>query len=226
MLIEDSHLRRAELHAALADPHRLALVDLLAASDRSPSELGAELGLGSNLLAHHTRVLERADLVERAASHGDARRRYLRLRKEALADLLRPPGFEARRLLFVCTANSARSQLAAAMWNQNHVVGASSAGTRPAQRVHPKAVREARRRGLDISTARPRLLGPLDGPEVLLVTVCDLAHEELRTTTGAPALHWSVADPAEVGSSEAFRRAADEIAERVAELAPLVAPVP
>ncbi|MGZ5354378.1 MAG: ArsR/SmtB family transcription factor, partial [Actinomycetota bacterium] len=56
-------VHRAAVHAALADPSRLRIVDELAMSDRSPSELGAALGIGSNLLAHHVRVLEETGLV-------------------------------------------------------------------------------------------------------------------------------------------------------------------
>ena len=57
--------RRATIHAALADPHRLAIVDELALSDRSPSELRTRLQIGSNLLAHHLDTLAGAGLVER-----------------------------------------------------------------------------------------------------------------------------------------------------------------
>jgi DNA-binding MarR family transcriptional regulator len=57
-------------------------------SDRSPSELGGTLNIGSNLLAHHRQVLEEAGLVERLSSAGNARRKYLRLLPEALHPLL------------------------------------------------------------------------------------------------------------------------------------------
>jgi DNA-binding transcriptional ArsR family regulator len=69
--------RRAAAHAALADVTRLRIVDLLAVSDRSAGELGASLGIASNLLAHHLRTLESAELVTRRRSEGDARRSYL-----------------------------------------------------------------------------------------------------------------------------------------------------
>ncbi|MFP3907340.1 MAG: helix-turn-helix domain-containing protein, partial [Acidimicrobiales bacterium] len=106
---------RATRHAALGDPSRLAIVDALAVSDHSPAELGRSLQLPSNLLSHHLDVLERAGLVERRPSGGDRRRRYVRLLLEEpnLFDVVRAP---ARPALFVCTHNSARSQLAAALW--------------------------------------------------------------------------------------------------------------
>lgn len=65
---------RAARHAALADVTRLAVVDLLALQDASPREIAERLGLGSNLLAHHLAVLERAGLVERRRSEADRRR--------------------------------------------------------------------------------------------------------------------------------------------------------
>ena len=84
-MVEMSLAQRAAIHGVLADRHRLEIVDELAMSDRSPSELGISLGIGSNLLAHHLRVLEEAGIVERLASAGDARRRYVRLVPDAVS---------------------------------------------------------------------------------------------------------------------------------------------
>src|SRR5919106_6966219 len=106
-----SHVEeRAALHAALADPIRLAIVDELAASDRTPGELGRLAGTPSNLVAHHLRVLEQRGIVERRRSIGDGRRAYLRLVTERLDGLIVRPALEADSVLFVCTRNSARSQ--------------------------------------------------------------------------------------------------------------------
>src|SRR5580704_1266464 len=109
---------RAAVHAALADPARLRITDVLGAGDASPSELAGMLAMASNLLAHHLRVLEEAGLVTRHRSEGDRRRTYLRLVPGALDALAGGPQRAARRVLFVCTANSARSHLAAALWRQ------------------------------------------------------------------------------------------------------------
>src|SRR5215470_5359634 len=79
---------RARVHAALGEPARLAIVDRLVLGDASPTEIGRELGLPSNLLAHHLTVLEQAGMIERSRSEGDHRRMYLRLRPEPLAGLL------------------------------------------------------------------------------------------------------------------------------------------
>src|SRR6201996_57641 len=101
--------RRAAVHAALADPARLAITDALADGDASPSELAGMLAMPSNLLAHHLNVLEETGLVARHRSEGDRRRTYLRLVPgvlDVLAGAPGPPGRAATRGLFGCTANS------------------------------------------------------------------------------------------------------------------------
>jgi protein-tyrosine-phosphatase len=210
--------RRAAVHAALGEPVRLAIVDHLAASDRAPSVLSARFGLTGNLLAHHLDVLERVGLIERRVSAGDRRRRYVRLRRDALGDLAVPTtGRRGGRALFVCTHNSARSQLAAALWRRRTGDEASSAGTHPAERVHPGALAAARRAGLDLGGARPRVLDPGDLAVDLVVTVCDRAHEELD----APVewLHWSIRDPVESDSRRAFDAALAELDHRISAIA-------
>lgn len=220
--------RRAAVHAALADPHRLGIVDELSMSDRSPSELATALGIGSNLLSHHLGVLEQAGLIERLGSAGDGRRRYLRLLPDALAAIAEPVAtLVARHVLFVCTANSARSQLAAAAWNARHEVSASSAGTRPAANIHPEALEAAARARLDLTAARPRPIEEVIESSDIVVTVCDIAHEELvLLPERARLLHWSIPDPVPVGSPSAFDEALALITERVASLAPRVRPFP
>jgi ArsR family transcriptional regulator, arsenate/arsenite/antimonite-responsive transcriptional repressor / arsenate reductase (thioredoxin) len=215
--------QRSEVHAALGDEHRLAIVDLLLISDRTPSEIGSRLGIGSNLLAHHLDTLEAANVVERSVSSGDKRRRYVRLKRETVAQLVVDTGFTAQHVLFVCTHNSARSQLAAALWNETSEAAASSAGTHPVERVHPQAVATARRHGLDLSHARPQSIEDVSTSPDLVVTVCDRAYEELPRLD-APVLHWSIVDPGATGTRAAFEAAFTAIRERVSALAPLVVP--
>lgn len=217
---------RVAIHAALADPHRLRIVDELSISERSPSELVASLEIGSNLLAHHLGVLEEAGLVERLASAGDGRRRYVRLVADALTLIVEPVAMlVARRVLFVCTANSARSQLAAGVWNARNAVPASSAGTRPAERVNARAVEAASRVGLDLRGARTRSIDEVAERPDLVVTVCDIAREELPALPeGARLLHWSIPDPALRGSPSAFDHALRLITARVERLSPHVRP--
>lgn len=186
---------RATCFAALGDPIRLAIIDDLATSDRSPTELAQRHGLASNLLAHHLGVLEEAGLVERSRSAGDGRRRYVHLLRSALAGLEIGVPMPAGPVLFVCTHNSARSQLAAAVWSAETGSPATSAGTHPADRVHPGAVAAADRAGLDLGGAHPRRLDDLDVDPALVVTVCDRAHEELPPDPSW--WHWSIPDPVE-----------------------------
>ena len=135
--------RRAAVHAALADPARLRITDTLHTGDASPSELAAMLAMPSNLLAHHLQVLEQAGIITRRRSEGDRRRTYLQLNPGALDALAAPTARAALRVLFVCTANSARSHLAAALWRRASNVPAVSAGTHPAAAIDPGTVAAA-----------------------------------------------------------------------------------
>lgn len=221
--------RRAALFAALGEPIRLALVDRLIAGDLSPGELARSLGLGTNLLAHHLRVLEEAGVIRRTRSEGDRRRSYIQLRRDDLTiravarTVTALVGLPATvdRVLFVCTANSARSQLAAASWNSVSPIPAASAGTHPAAQVHPRAVQVARRHGMDLESAVPADIESVRRGDELIVAVCDNAHEELPQ--GLQRLHWSVPDPAGSDTDEAFEDAYVALNQRVHDLSALEA---
>ncbi len=207
---------RARRFAALGDPVRLAMVEHLVATDCTPRDLGMHVGVASNLLNHHLQVLEDAGLIRRSRSTGDGRLRYVSLEERAL-DLVTPRrARRPRRPLFVCTHNSARSQLAAAVWTAVTGDDASSAGTHPADRVNPAAVSAARRAGLDISANVPRLVGPSDRSADLVITVCDRANEEI--TAGRPRVHWSIPDPSVSDTAKAFDRAISQIENRIRRL--------
>jgi protein-tyrosine-phosphatase len=221
MKIEVSLERRAAVHAALGEPARLAIADALAVGDAAPSELARSLGLPSNLLAHHLSVLESAGVVRRTRSEADRRRTYVRLTSEAYRFI--DPRFEGDvpRIVFVCTQNSARSQLAAALWRTRAAVPVASAGTHPAPRVHPRAVAIARRHGLSLRSAGTAHLTNVRRADDLVVAVCDHAYEELGRIRDAAVvdLHWSVPDPARRDDDTAFADAFDNLAERVGRLA-------
>ncbi len=208
------------MHAALADPARLAVTDALLAGDASPSELAAMLAMPSNLVAHHLHVLEQAGIIARRRSEGDRRRTYLRLVPATLDSLATPPPRQARRVLFVCTANSARSHLAAALWRRASSIPAASAGTHPAAAIDPGAIAAARRHGLPLPRRRPRDIAEVQHEGDLVVTVCDLAREELGHHA---AVHWSVPDPVPAGDPGSFDAAVDELSGRVGRLAPRLA---
>ncbi len=219
--VDEAEVRseRAARHAALGDPVRLAIVDELSVSDRAPVELRRRLGLESNLLAHHLDVLERVGLVERSRSSGDGRRRYVHLLRRSLDGLTPAPARPVPEgpALFVCSANSARSPLAAALWRHRTGRPGASAGTHPAAGIHPGAVAAARRAGVDLGDDAPSSVTDVRRPPAIVVTVCDQAHEELDPDPSW--LHWSVPDPVAAGTAAAFDAAVAELAERTDALA-------
>ncbi|MDM4719314.1 metalloregulator ArsR/SmtB family transcription factor [Micromonospora sp. WMMA1363] len=215
--------KRARTHAALGDPARLAIVDALTLGDASPGEIAQTLGMPTNLVAHHIKVLTDAGLVTKSRSTGDRRRIYLRLHPEALAALAAPRLTGVGRVVFVCTHNSARSQLAAALWKQRTRRAVASAGTKPAERVHPRAVAVAHRHHLDLDPTGTAHVADTVRRDDLVIAVCDNAHEEL-TGPIRPRLHWSVPDPVRVDTDEAFEAAYADLADRVDRLAPAVLP--
>ena len=209
---------RVAAYAALADPVRLRIVDHLELGDASPSELQRLVGCTSNLLAHHLGVLERAGLVIRRRSEADRRRSYVRLVPGALDGPPRREIVPVPRVVFVCTANSARSQLAAALWTGASQVPAASAGTHPAAKVAPGAMRTARKHGLRLGQPAPQQLADVGTATDFVVAVCDNAYEELGPDRVR--VHWSVPDPVRIGTAAAFDAAHDDLATRVAHLAP------
>ena len=209
--------RRAMVHRALADEHRLAIIDLLWGGDCTPAELQDATGLRSNLLAFHLNTLEDAELISRHPSQGDGRRRYVTLQPAAIPHVGPVAPVMVDCVLFVCTHNAARSQLAAALWRQRSGRGAVSAGTQPAERVHPTAVAVAADHGLDLSEARPTHVADVAVEPDLVVSVCDRAYET-GLTIDAPHRHWSIPDPVG-GDRTTFEHAFALIADRVDRLA-------
>ena len=178
------------------------------------------LAMPSNLLAHHLHVLEQAGVITRRRSEGDRRRTYLRLIPGTLDSLAAPPPRLARRVLFVCTANSARSHLAAALWRRASSVPAVSAGTHPGPAIDPGAIAAARRHRLPLPRLRPRHISEVQDEGDLVVTVCDMAREELGSQA---AVHWSVPDPVPAGDPASFDAALADLSHRVGHLAPRLA---
>lgn len=216
-------VRRAAVHKALGDPGRLAVVDVLVLGDASPSELQQRLGMPSNLMAHHVGVLTRVGLVRRVQSEGDRRRSYLSLVPGVLHGLVPAAALPVGRVVFVCTENAARSQLAAALWRDRSSVPVASAGTHPARCVHPGAKAAARRNRLALEAHAPAHLDRVRADGDVVITVCDRAHEELGELGVRGLAHWSVPDPARVGTEAAFDAAFVQLADRIARLAPRLA---
>jgi protein-tyrosine-phosphatase len=208
---------RAAKHAALSDPSRLRIVDLLTLGDLSPTEIRTTLGIPSNLTTHHLNVLESVGMVGRSRSEADKRRSYVHLTESALDGLTPGEVARASRVVFVCTANSARSQLAAALWSKVSDIPVTSGGTHPADRIDPGAFGAASRHALSLADHPPRSIDDVLTGSDFVVTVCDTAHEELGVVGH---LHWSIPDPVRAGTDAAFDAAHDELQRRIADLAP------
>jgi len=116
------------------------------------------------------------------------------------------------RLLFLCTGNSARSQMAEAILNQKGRgrFRAESAGSRPAARVNPLAIETLRDYGIAWHGHAPRSVDGLERePWDFVITVCDKAKESCPVFPGQPVLaHWGMPDPAGVDGDEPARRKA------------------
>ena len=126
-----------------------------------------------------------------------------------------------KRVLFLCTGNAARSQMAEGLARAFHgdEIDAVSAGSRPAGFVHPNAIRALAEIGIDINGAesKPADLFTNDSFDVV-VTVCDSAAKDCPSWPGAKRIeHWSIEDPSWIGY-DAFVSTRDDLARRIEEL--------
>jgi len=227
----------------VADPLRWQLLGHLARSDRRVSEVAQLVGKAQNLVSYHLGELRTGGLVSARQSSADGRDTYYRLELARFGQLfvsagaalhpalqLAPPSLKApaatkgkQRVLFLCTGNSARSQIAEALLTNrtNGVVEARSAGSDP-KPLHPNAVRVMAERGIDISGSNTKHLDRFARARFdRVITLCDKVKEICPEFPGEPVTaHWSMADPAaaapnDADSYPAFVRAVDEIEVRV-----------
>lgn len=116
------------------------------------------------------------------------------------------------RVLFLCTGNSARSQIAEALVNRkgHGRFVAESAGSSPAARVNPYAIEVLRDSGIEWMGHAPRGLDGLERERWdFVITVCDRAREACPVFPGQPILaHWGMPDPAAVEGDDRAKRAA------------------
>jgi protein-tyrosine-phosphatase len=232
-----------EILGLLSDSLRWQLVVELGRSDRRVSELVQLVGKPQNLVSYHLAELRHAGIVSARRSSADGRDVYYRADLFRCRDLLGEAGLSLHpglalapplpddveprrarpRVLFLCTGNSARSQIAEALVEHRSggTVEARSAGSRP-KPLHPNAVRVMAERGIDISGCRTKSLTRFARYRFdRVVTLCDKVREICPEFPGAPiAAHWSIADPAAGDSDQAtypaFQQVADEIESRVA----------
>ncbi|GDX20280.1 putative regulatory protein, ArsR family [Actinomycetes bacterium] len=210
----DGVLDRARIFSALGDPRRLEIVDELSMSDRTPNELIQKFEIPSALLAHHLDVLEGAGLIRRIASSADKRKRFVQIVRRNLPII--PQFAIPKSVIFVCRQNSARSQLAEALWRLHIGPNVASAGTTPALDVHPLTRKIAALHQLDVDNASPRRFEPSAIKEQTIITVCDQSYEELKPPFRH--FHWSIADPAEANTLDAFEQTINDLGERLRSL--------
>jgi ArsR family transcriptional regulator, arsenate/arsenite/antimonite-responsive transcriptional repressor / arsenate reductase (thioredoxin) len=233
-------------------PLRWRLLSELARSDRRVGELCELAGRRQSLVSYHLRQLRDGGLVSLRRSAADGRDTYYVLElarcgelltsagmslHPGLAPTLRPHSKRGRRatvarVLFLCTGNSARSQMAEALASRlsGGAVSAASAGSHP-KPLHPNAVRVMRRRGIDLAGRRSKHLDEFDGERFdYVVSLCDRVREVCPEFPGRPSLiHWSIPDPARgPGTHEetlpAFERTATELCTRIGFLIAAIEP--
>jgi ArsR family transcriptional regulator, arsenate/arsenite/antimonite-responsive transcriptional repressor / arsenate reductase (thioredoxin) len=224
-------------------PLRWRLLGELARSDRRVGELCELAGRRQSLVSYHLRQLRDAGLVSMRRSAADGRDTYYVLDlprcgelfssaglslHPGLAPIPRPrarrrPRSTLARVLFLCTGNSARSQIAEALCERlsGGAVSAASAGSHP-RPLHPNAVRVMRERGIDLAGRRSKHLSEFAARRFdYVISLCDRVREVCPEFPGGPELiHWSIPDPArEPGSDEetlpAFERTAAELCTRI-----------
>jgi ArsR family transcriptional regulator, arsenate/arsenite/antimonite-responsive transcriptional repressor / arsenate reductase (thioredoxin) len=224
-------------------PLRWRLLSELARSDRRVGELCELAGQRQSLVSYHLRELREGGVVSARRSLADGRDTYYVLDLARCGDLLsragtslhpglaptprpgvaREGGATLARVLFLCTGNSARSQMAEALAEQlsEGAVRAASAGSHP-KPLHPNAMRVMRKRGIDLAGRRSKHLSEFSGRRFdYLISLCDRVREVCPEFPGTPqAIHWSVRDPArEPGTDDetlpAFERTAAELETRI-----------
>jgi ArsR family transcriptional regulator, arsenate/arsenite/antimonite-responsive transcriptional repressor / arsenate reductase (thioredoxin) len=239
----------------VAHPLRWRLLRELTRSDRAVRELTERLGEPQNLVSYHLRRLRDGALVYTRRSAADGRDSYYAVDLErceqqlqttggALHPALRPTpapptphavrAARRRRVLFLCTGNSARSQIAEALLQHasDGTVDAASAGSHP-KPLHPNAVRVMRKRGIDISGNRTKHVNEFVSQRFdVVITLCDRVREVCPDFPSRPELvHWSMPDPAREATTNrasyaAFERTAVELETRIRFLLPLLADPP
>jgi protein-tyrosine-phosphatase/DNA-binding transcriptional ArsR family regulator len=224
-------------------PLRWRLLSELARSDRRVGELCELAGQRQSLVSYHLRQLRDGGLVSARRSIADGRDTYYVLDLAHCGELLASAGASLHpalasaagsepglgrgsaqaRVLFLCTGNSTRSQMAEALTEQlsGGAVRAVSAGSHP-KPLHPNAVRVMHGRGIDLEGRRSKPLSEFTSQHFdFVITLCDRVREICPEFSGIPEpIHWSVRDPArEPGPDDetlpAFERTAAELETRI-----------
>lgn len=235
------------------DPVRWRLLSELARSDRRVAELTTLVGQPQNVVSYHLGRLRAGGLVSTRRSSADARDSYYRIELSRCGELLAAtgaalhPGLADRpasrpvrrrhaspaRVLFLCTGNSTRSQIAEALLEQAapEDVQVASAGSHP-KPVHPSTVRVMREHGIDMTGRHSKHLDEFTGRRFdYVITLCDKIREICPEFPGGPkTIHWSIPDPAAAGNKRAsypaFRAVAADLHTRIQFLIHAIARTP
>ncbi len=234
----------------LAHDLRWQLVTFLAGSDFRVQELVALLKQPQNLVSYHLKQLREAELVIERRSTADARDIYYSLDLEQMQRLYNAVGLALHpalasgdsiiirteqslsrpvRVLFLCTENSARSQMAEAILREmgGAEIEVFSAGTTPTI-VHPDAIQIMADRHIDLRQQRSKSIDQLQQRAFdYVVTVCDRARESCPDFPGdTRRIHWSLSDPAVIQDVDAryaaFAQTAEQLATRIRYLVALI----
>jgi ArsR family transcriptional regulator, arsenate/arsenite/antimonite-responsive transcriptional repressor / arsenate reductase (thioredoxin) len=224
-----------EVIKLLAHDLRWQLVQELAIGDYRVNELVTRLEQPLNLVSYHLKQLREGQLVTMRRSEADGRDNYYSLDLDHLREILGAAGSaihpavvkidteggSLRRtpnVLFVCTHNSARSQMAEGLMRHLSAgqIQVSSAGSEPAA-VHPDAVHTMNALDIDIRSQRSKgFEDVLDQPFDIVITVCDRAREVCPTFPGeGQHIHWGFTDPAAIEDQHARQQAFAETAKRL-----------
>lgn len=219
----------------LANDLRWQLVRELAVGDYRVNELVARVKQPLNLVSYHLKQLREGHLVTMRRSEADGRDNYYSLDLDYLRAVLdaagsaihpavsRPPATDlplprVASVLFVCTHNSARSQMAEGLLRHlsQGNIHVSSAGSAPAT-IHPDAIATMDALGIDIRSQQSKgFAAVLDQSFDTVITVCDQAREVCPTFPGAGQhIHWGFADPAAITDPHERQQAFAATAQRL-----------
>lgn len=217
----------------LAHDLRWTLLRTLARGDQRVQELAARTGEPMNLVSYHLRQMRQDGLVVSRRSEADGRDVYYTLdldqvgehfaqASRALHRSLTVPApshavISPMRVLFLCTHNSARSQMAEGWMRYlgGEQVTVASAGSQPT-RVDPQAVEAMAVLGVDISGQHSKHWSALEGIAFdAVITVCDKAREICPVFPGGESLHWGFPDPHLIEDRQARQQAFAETARRL-----------
>ena len=221
-------------------PVRWRLLRELARSDRQVRELTSLTGHPQSLVSYHLGRLRAAQLVSARRSSADGRDAYYTVDLARCGELLaaaggalhpalgpglpQAPALRApARVLFLCTGNGARSQMAEALAQRRSdgLVQAFSAGSHP-RSLHPNTVRVMAERGIEVRGRAAKHLSVFTADRFgYVITLCDRVREVCPEFPGHPRhIHWSIPDPATAGDTDeanypAFQATAAELETRI-----------